>query len=80
VGHIIQKNKVTASGLCLWNLMTFLVLKRKMLMRTFSSFSVEIDATPTNLQLYFADFQRDSTVKEELCDSSLTDFNSKYVP
>lgn len=51
-----------------------------MLMRTFSSFSVEIDATPTNLQLYFADFQRDSTVKEELCDSSLTDFNSKYVP
>jgi hypothetical protein len=43
-----------------------------------SPFSVEFDATPTNLQLKFADFQSDSMLKEKLCDSSLTAFCSKY--
>lgn len=38
VGRIIQKNKVNALGLWLWNLRTFLVLKREILMSMFSSF------------------------------------------
>jgi hypothetical protein len=39
-----------------------------------SPFSVEIDVTPTNLQVEIADFQSNSTLKEKFCDSSLTDF------
>jgi hypothetical protein len=40
---------------------------------------VEIDASPTDLQLEFANFQSDLMLKENFCDSSLADFCSKYV-
>jgi hypothetical protein len=50
---------------------------REILIKMCSSpFSVEIDATPTSLQLEFANFQSDSVLKEKFCDSSLTDFYS----
>jgi hypothetical protein len=51
-----------------------------MLIKMFSSpCLVEIDAISRNLQLEFADFRSDSTLKEKFCGSSLTDFYSKYV-
>jgi hypothetical protein len=79
---IIQKNVVTALGICLRNLMTLSNFRaRWILTKTFFfPLSVETDATPTNLQMTSANFQSYSTLSEKFCDSSLIAFYSKCVP
>lgn len=49
-------------------------------MQTFSfPFSSDNDGTPSNVQLEFADFQRDSVLKDKYCNIHILDFYSKYV-
>lgn len=55
---------------------------RELLIRMFPSpFSVDIDATPRNLQFEFASFQSDSTLRKiSVTHQSLTSFQNMFLP